>query len=70
VIELIIGVFIGLLFGYGIRELISQRRHAAARERFVAKVAAEHERPLSHQQHVDRLKLMAASVQAVIKSKR
>jgi hypothetical protein len=71
VIELVVGVFIGFALGYGIREFISQRRHAAAREHFLAQVAAEHEeRPLSQQQHIDRMKLMAASVRAVVKSNR
>jgi hypothetical protein len=70
VIELITGIFIGFAFGYGIREFISQRRRAAARKHFLAQIAAEHERPLSQQQHIDRMKLMAASMQAVIKLKR
>jgi hypothetical protein len=65
VIELIIEVFVGFVFGYGTREFISQRRRAAARKHFLAQITAEHERSLSQQQHIDRLKRMAASVHAV-----
>jgi hypothetical protein len=69
VIEVIIGVFIGFAFGYGVREIISQRRHVAARKHFFEQMA-EHERPLSQQEHVDRLKAMATSTRLVTKSKR
>jgi hypothetical protein len=70
VIEVIIGVFIGFAFGYGVREIISQRRHTAARKHFFEHQMAEHERPLSQQEHVDRLKVMATSTRLVTKSKR
>ena len=50
----ILGILVGFAIGYTVREFISQQRHAAARnKRHVA------ERPLSRQDHIDRLKLMA-----------
>jgi hypothetical protein len=70
VIELIIGVFIGFASGYGVREIISQRRHAAARDHFLKQQVAEHERPLSQQEHIDRMKIMATSARPVTKLKR
>jgi membrane protein DedA with SNARE-associated domain len=35
VLLLILGLVVGFACGYGVRELISRRRHAAARERFL-----------------------------------
>ena len=66
-IELILGAVIGFAFGYGIREYISRRRHAAAREHFFQQhrvaensgFAESQQRPLSQQEHIDRLKLIA-----------
>jgi hypothetical protein len=65
-----IGVVIGFAFGYAMREIISQRRHAAARKHFFEQQMAEHERSLSQQEHIDRLKVMATSTRPVTKSKR
>jgi len=57
-------------FGYGVREIILQRRHAAARKHFFRQQMAEHERPLAQQEHIDRMKLMATSARAVTQLKR
>ena len=70
VIELIIAVFVGFAFGYGVREIISQRRHAAARQHFLKQQGAEHEHRLLQQEHIDRMKLMATSARPVTKLKR
>jgi hypothetical protein len=63
----ILGMIVGFACGYGVREYISQLRHAAgARE-----LLARNQQPaLSRQEHVDRLKVMATSARPVTKLKR
>jgi hypothetical protein len=47
--EAFVGVLVGFAFGYGVREIISRRRHAAARDLALS-------RARSTQAHIDRLK--------------
>jgi hypothetical protein len=51
VFELLFVLLIGFTCGYGLREYISRRRRAAAREQF-------EKRALSRQEQIDKLKLM------------
>jgi hypothetical protein len=68
-VELILGVLVGFAFGYGVREYISQRRHAAAREHFkshapstkIAALLEAQQRVRSQQEHIDRLKRNATA---------
>ena len=63
----ILGIIVGFACGYGVREYISQLRHvAAARELF----ARNQQRARLHQEHIDRLKLMATSARPATKLKR
>jgi hypothetical protein len=47
--ELLVGVLVGFGCGYGVREIISRRRYAAARDLALS-------RARSRQAHIDRLK--------------
>jgi len=51
--ELFVGVLVGFACGYGVREYISRRRRAAARNMALLKSEA-----LDRQEHNDRVKLM------------
>ena len=63
----ILGMVVGFACGYVIREYVSQLRHAAAARELLAR---NQQRALSHQEQIDRLKLMATSARPVTKSKR
>ena len=51
--ELLVGVLVGFACGYGVREIISRRRHAAARD--WAELQAR-----SRQAHIDELEVVAS----------
>jgi hypothetical protein len=53
--EALIGVLVGFAIGYGVREIISRRRHAAVRELALS-------RARSRQAHIDLLKTDARVV--------
>jgi hypothetical protein len=57
--ELFVGVIVGFAAGYGVREIISQRRRVAARKYFLLKQLEEADLLTSRQFHIDRLKLVA-----------
>jgi hypothetical protein len=54
--ELFVGVIVGFAAGYGVREIISQRRRAAALKHFLLKQSEETDLFTSRQIRIDRLK--------------
>jgi hypothetical protein len=56
VFELLVGILVGFTAGYGVREIVSQRRRAAARKHFLLKQSEETDLSTSRQIHIDRLK--------------
>jgi hypothetical protein len=53
--EAFVGVLVGFAFGYGVREIISRRRRAAARN------WAQFNQPRSRQAQIDRFKVVTFS---------
>jgi hypothetical protein len=70
VFELLVGLLVGFAAGYGVREIISQRRRAAARKHFLLKQSEEADLLTSRQFQIDRLKLAAQLGIAETKLKR